>query len=221
MKRGKLIVFEGTDGSGKSTQVKLLFNYLKRKGISSKIISFPRYDKFYGNLAGRVLKGEFGGNSLSPYLTALPFATDRLMAKKKINRWLDGGQIVLVDRYVGSSLAHQGAKLRGEKQKELVEWVLRMEYKINQLPREDIVIFLDLPVNLTQNLLKIRNLKKDIAEKDVEYQKQSIKLYHDLIDKFKHWQTVKGVDEKGKLLSKDEMHQRILRILKQGKIIGS
>ena len=198
---GRLIVFEGIDGSGKSTQIELYFNYLKSKKIPARLISFPRYDQFYGSLSGRILRGELNGNQLSPYLFSLPFAADRLMAKDQINNWLKAGSTVLVDRYVWSSVAHQGAK-----DPAVIDWIIKMEYEINRLPKEDQVVYLNLPVDVSQKLMKSKS--KDEAEKDVDYQKKVYVLYQQLAEKY-HWQVIDCLDKQNHLLSKDDVSQKI------------
>lgn len=207
----KLIVFEGPDGSGKSTQVKLLFNYLKRKKIPVELIAFPRYDQWYGRLVKRMLLGEFG-NQLNPYLSSLPFALDRFMAKKKILAWLKSGKIVLVDRYVASSLAHQGARLTGQAQTQFINWLYRTEYEINSLPKEDAVVYLHLPVTVARKLMQDR--RQDLAEKNLQHQQRAQLVYEKLAKKFKHWVKIDCVDKKGTLLSKEAIHQKILWHLK-------
>lgn len=206
--KGKLLVIEGIDGSGKLTQVNLLFNYLKRNKNKVKLFSFPRYDQFYGKLVGRILKGEFGNNNLSPYLTSLPFAMDRLMARDKIFNYLKQGYLVLMDRYVTSSLVHQAGKFKGKKQNKFIKWLVKMEYEVNKMPKEDMVLFLDVSVEMTQKMMGRRG-KKDVAEKDVEYQKRTYQLYKKLVRKFKHWKEVECVKD-GKLFSKTEIHQKII-----------
>src|SRR3989344_6477126 len=108
MKKGKLIVFEGIDGSGKSLQLKLLKKYLDLHRIPNKVIDFPRYKKsFHGETVARYLQGEFGSiNDTNPYLVSLAYALDRASAKEEMNKWLSEGQVVLADRYATSNMAH-------------------------------------------------------------------------------------------------------------------
>ena len=109
MSKGFLIVIDGIDGSGKSIQVDLLSKYLEEKNIPFEIISFPRYeDNEYGKLVKRYLEGEFGGiNEVNPYLISLAYAGDRALAKPLIENWLNGGQVVIANRYVSSSKARR------------------------------------------------------------------------------------------------------------------
>ena len=113
MNKGKLIVIEGTDGSGKTTQLKLLKSYLEKNSIPVETVSFPRYKKsFHGKTVAKYLRGEFGAmDSVSPYLVSLAYAMDRATAKWDMNKWLREGKIVIADRYATSNMAHSAAKL--------------------------------------------------------------------------------------------------------------
>src|SRR5438045_2336719 len=113
MKKGFLIVIEGIDGSGKTTQANLLSGYLKSKNIPHEVINFPRYeDNLYGKLIRRYLNGEFGeAKKVDPYLMSLAYAGDRNLAKPLIENWLLEGKIVVANRYVSSNKAHMGANL--------------------------------------------------------------------------------------------------------------
>jgi dTMP kinase len=219
-RKGKLIVIDGADGSGKSTQVKLLLDYLKKKKIKHRYVSFPRYKtSFHGRHVGRFLKGEFGGNTeVSPYLSSLAFALDRLTSRGQIVEWLKEGYLVIADRYVSASMAHQGSKLDGEKQKEFLDWIYSMEYKEHKLPKEDAVLYLHVPVTNAQELLKRNRRETDMADADVAHQKKTVEMYKTLVMKMKHWQMVECVED-GELLSRQAIHQRILEVLwKQGVI---
>lgn len=223
---GKLIVIDGADGAGKATQTQLLLEYLKKRQLKAKYISFPRYHtSFHGHHVGRFLSGEFGGNTeVSPYLTSLAFALDRLTVKDEINEWLEEGNIVVADRYTSANMAHQAAKLPQNKQDSFIRWIYDMEYKEHKLPKEDIVLFLSVPAEISQQLLdqksgkKNNGGKKDVAEVDLEHQKKSVAMYAQLAKRFKHWRIVECT-EKGKLLSKDAIHQKILQTLKKAGIL--
>ncbi len=226
LKKGKLIVIDGADGSGKATQTKKLLSHLKTKKIKNKYITFPRYyTSFHGKHVGRFLTGEFGGNNeVSPYMSSLAFALDRLTARDEIVEWLKEGNVIVADRYVSASMAHQTSKLAPRKRKDFVTWLYDMEYKEHKLPKEDIVIYLYVPVTTAQALIGKKGKRgytkgKDEAEKDVSHQKKSIEMYRELCKRFRHWQMIKCVDRKGNLLSIDEVHQLILKTLSDKKII--
>jgi len=225
-KKGKLIVIDGADGSGKATQTKKLLKYLKKKRVKNKYISFPRYyTSFHGKHTGRFLTGEFGGNDeVSPYLSSLAFALDRLTAKDEMMEWLQEGNMVIADRYVSANMAHQGSKMPIRKQKAFINWLYTMEYKEHKLPKEDMVIFLYVPVVTAQKLISKKKKRKytkgkDKAEEDVSHQQKSVEMYRKLCKKYKHWEMINCVDSKGKLLSIEKIHQKILDLLRKKKII--
>ncbi len=226
-RKGKLIVIDGGDGAGKATQTRLLLDYLKERKIASNYIAFPRYKtSFHGHHVGRFLTGELGGNTeVSPYLSSLAFALDRLTARDQIVDWLTSGHYVVADRYISASMAHQGSKLSGEKRKAFLNWLFDMEYKEHRLPKEDIVLFLYVPVEAAQRLLAKATAKglasgKDQAETDLEHQRRSIEMYKELSKKYKHWQMIECVDGQGELLPVEAIHQKILTVLRERKIIS-
>ncbi|MFH1280949.1 MAG: hypothetical protein ABIJ43_05260 [Candidatus Beckwithbacteria bacterium] len=226
-RRGKLVVIDGADGSGKATQTKKLLKYLKKQKIKNRYITFPRYyTSFHGKHVGRFLTGEFGGNNeVSPYMSSLAFALDRLTARDEIVEWLEEGNVVVADRYVSASLAHQGSKMPPRKRKAFLDWLYDMEYKVHKLPKEDIVIYLYVPVDTAQALIGKKGKRgytkgKDEAEKDLKHQAKSIEMYKELCKRFRHWQMIKCVDSKGDLLSINQVHELILKTLKDKKIIG-
>lgn len=225
--KGKLIVIDGADGSGKATQTQLLLDYLKEHRFKSRYISFPRYTtSFHGQHVGRFLTGEFGGNNdVSPYLSSLAFALDRLTAKDEMVDWLKRGKVVVADRYVSANMAHQTAKLPPDKRQAFIDWIYEMEYKQHKLPKEDIVIFLHVPAEVSQKLLAksadAKGIKKgkDEAEKDIEHQKKSIAMYQELAKQFKHWEIIDCVDTKGNLLSREAIHDKVVAVLKKRGIV--
>ena len=151
----KFLVIEGLDGSGKSTQIRLMRNYLEERKIKYEYLHFPRTDSpVYGELIARFLRGELGDiNTVNPYLIALIYAGDRNDAKELIHEWLRNGYFVLLDRYVISNIAFQCAKLHDENDRiRLKEWILNFEYNYNKLPVPDLNIFLDVPFEFTTSL---------------------------------------------------------------------
>lgn len=221
-KKGKLIVIDGADGAGKATQTDLLIKYCKQHHLKSKFISFPRYKtSFHGRHVGKFLSGEFGEH-VSPYMSSLAFSLDRLTARDELMEWLEEGNLVIADRYVTANMAHQAAKLPKNKQEDFISWIYDMEYKEHKLPKEDVVIFLDVPTEVSQKLLekwaKENNTTKDQAEVDIEHQRKSLEMYRKLVKKYKHWYRIDCTQD-GELLSREEIHQKILDLLKKKKII--
>lgn len=227
MNKGKLIVIEGGDGSGKSTQAKLLNEYLNKNNFSSEYFDFPRYyDSFYGNMVARFLRGEFGSiKEVSPYLASLIYALDRDSIKHKMIKILDQGVFIVANRYATSSMAHQGAKFPNNiKREEFINWLLDLEYKVNKIPKENLVILLYIPWRIALNLSnnqknrKYLNGKKlDIHEEDLVYRRKVEKAYLELASRF-GWVKINCV-EKGKILTVKAIHQKIIRILKNKNVI--
>src|SRR3989338_5939774 len=147
-KKNKFIVIKGNDGSGKTTQFKLLLKHLKSKKLQVKTMDFPLYyDSFFGKFLAEFMRGEHGKlENINPYLLTFPFALDRASALKTINKWRNKGYFLVFNRYVTSNLAHQSGRLPTKKErKKFVDWNMHFEYKINKLPKEDIVVFLHVP----------------------------------------------------------------------------
>lgn len=185
-----LIVLEGLDGAGKSTQVKKLRAYLEERVAKLEYIHFPRYDApVYGDLISRFLRGDFGDNgSVHPLLVALLFAEDRHGAAPAIKAALEQGSTVLLDRYVYSNIAYQCSKLHDPQQREdLRKWIFDTEYHAFGEPRPDLNIFLDVPISFVQKSLSANRDgdmdrsylegNKDIHEADIEFQKSVREMY--------------------------------------------
>lgn len=184
-----LVVIEGLDGSGKSTQVKRLRSYLESRTDNLEYIHFPRYDApVYGELIGKFLRGGFGSiDSVHPQLVALLYAEDRHGAAPQMRRTLDEGGIVLLDRYVYSNIAYQCAKIDDPQEREaLRKWILDTEYRQFGLPKPDLNIFLDVPIGFVEKKLEAGRKgddreylegKTDIHEADIEFQKRVREVY--------------------------------------------
>jgi dTMP kinase len=188
-----LIVIEGLDGAGKSTQVNLLKNYLKEKNRPYQYLHFPRTEgSIFGELVARFLRGEFGDNkTVNPYLVALIYAEDRQDARNLIQEWLDKGNIVLLDRYVFSNIAYQCAKIEQQEEKEtLKEWIINLEFQYFKLPFPKLNVFFDVPFLFTEKKLTESRVGKerdyllgmrDIHEEDLNFQKRVRDVYLSLI----------------------------------------
>ncbi|MBQ8550411.1 MAG: deoxynucleoside kinase [Clostridia bacterium] len=174
---GKLIVIEGLDGSGKSTQLELLGKNLSALGIDNRTVSFPDYNENSSALVKMYLGGEFGTKpgDVNAYAASLFYAVDRFASYKK--HWQDyylGGGVVISGRYVTSNAVHQTAKLPENEWEDYLSWLYALEYGKVGIPKPDLVIFLDMPPELSKKLLEKRyggvEEKKDIHEKDITYQ---------------------------------------------------
>ena len=173
---GKLIVIEGTDGSGKSTQFKLLSQHLADDGVAFKHIVFPRYSEESSALIRMYLGGQFGDkpSDVNAYTASAFFAVDRFASyKMDWGKWYEDGGVVLSDRYTTSNAVHQASKEPEEKQGDFLGWLYDFEYDKLGLPRPDLTIYLDVPTDFTEKLLRHReadtNTKADIHEKDMQY----------------------------------------------------
>lgn len=209
---GKLIVFEGADGVGKSTQAKLLFRYLKSRKIPARYISFPRYNTSWGKQIRRYLSGDFGSlKDVDPYFVSMLYAGDRMAASGEIREWLENGKIVICDRYCASNIGHQAARLKTlPERNSYINWLEDLEYKENKIPREDLVILLKMPLISSTELMKGRRL--DIHERDIEYMRDVSAVFNYLADLKKNWVRINCAQGR-KVLSKSEIHNQVLGIL--------
>lgn len=217
MKRNKLVVIEGIDGSGKQTQLKLLIEYLINNNVKYASFDFPQYGKtFFGDFAGRFLNGEFGHFSrINPYLASFPYAADRWQVKDKIWQAINENKIVVCNRYTPSSI-YQAAKVTSSKQKKFLNWVETLEFEVFGTPRPGLVIFLNVPLVHAQTLIAKKN--KDQYEKNVSYLKKVEKIYLEKSRNEKDWEKIDCL-EKGSLLSPEKINEKIIQILKKQKFI--
>lgn len=220
-----LVVLEGLDGAGKSTQVKMLKEYLLGRGGEFRYIHFPRYDApVYGGLIGRFLRGDFGSNdTVHPQLVALLFAEDRHGAAPEIKAVLERGGTVLLDRYVYSNIAYQCAKLADPDEAEaLREWIDSTEYGEFQLPRPDLNIFLDVPIGFVEQSLtsgrsgddrSYLNGAQDIHEADIAFQKRVRDMYRIQASKDPRFIVVDCSDEQGRMLPPDDIFLKVKTVV--------
>ena len=173
---GKLIVIEGTDGSGKSTQFRRLQQRLEQENRAFKHLVFPRYSEPSSALIRMYLGGEFGGSpaDVNAYAASAFYAVDRFASyKQDWGQWYEQGGLVLSDRYTTSNAVHQASKEQGEKQQAFLKWLYEFEYDKLGLPRPDLVIYLDVPTDFTRQLMRRReadtNTTADIHEQDMQY----------------------------------------------------
>ena len=173
---GKLIVIEGTDGSGKSTQFRLLSDHLKKDNVEFKHLVFPRYSEESSALIRMYLGGAFGDkpSDVGAYAASAFYAVDRYASyKMDWGQWYEEGGLVLSDRYTTSNAVHQASKQTGADRDAYLEWLYDFEYDKLGLPRPDLTIYLDVPTDYTEKMLRSReqatNTQADIHEKDMEY----------------------------------------------------
>jgi dTMP kinase len=198
--RGLLIAIEGIDGSGKHTQAKLLEHSLLSRGYTVFATGFPQYESWFGAMVGKFLNGDLGSlEDVDPHFSALLYAGDRFEAKSRLESALNEGQIVLVDRYVSSNLAHQVARAAAEKRSEFLRWIEYLEYTIYGLPREDLILYLRVPPSQAQKLVgqkSERNYTRqshDIQENSLHHLEDSAEMY-DMLSRRKPWATIQCYD---------------------------
>ncbi len=217
-----LIVVEGLDGAGKSTQVKRLKEYILGTGKELKYIHFPRYDApIYGEMISKFLRGDYGElNQVHPQLVALIYALDRKEASKEIRDALESGKIVLLDRYVYSNIAYQCSKIEDMQQrKELMEWIFRLEYQEYNIPRPDINLFLDVPITFVESSLGSERVQdsgrdylaggKDIHEQQIEFQIGVRKVYLSACESDKAFIRIDCGSPQGEMLSAESIFEKI------------
>jgi dTMP kinase len=218
---GKIIVFEGIDGSGKGTQSKKLYQYLKDKNVKVILLEFPFYEKtFFGKEVGNYLNGKFGKlDEVDPKLSAMLYAGDRFEKKDLIVKKLQQGYTIICDRYVSSNIAYQIAKYKNKKeQKTLQKWISHLEYKIYFLPKPDVIIFMDMNPKISDNLVlkkDVRNYtdkKKDLHESNSTYLLDVYSVFQRMFDD-KIWINIKCQNRNNKLKSVSKIHNKILKKL--------
>ena len=218
--KGKLIVFEGIDGSGKSAHYRRVCEHLEADGIEYKHIVFPRYDNDSSALIRMYLGGEFGKNpaDVNAYTSSAFFAVDRFAAYR--TDWgsvYDKGGFVLSDRYTTSNAVHQGAKLPDGELEEYLEWLYDFEYDKMELPRPDLVIYLEVDLETSLSRMRHRqektNTDADIHEKDIEYLKKCLKVADRAADYY-GWHRI-ACKKDGVERSIDEKHEEIYRVIKE------
>jgi dTMP kinase len=227
----KLFVIEGVDGAGKSTQIKLLNNFLSKRGYNCEYLHFPRTDApYFGELIARFLRGEFGSlNEVNPYLVAMLYAGDRKDASEVISNWLKEGKIVLLDRYTYSNIAYQCAKLQGiPAQDELMKWILTLEFDHFAIPRPDLNIFLDVPFAFTERKLSATrtgndrsylNGTRDIHEESLVFQKNVRDIYLRVAQSDDRLAVVDCSNSHGAMLPPDKIFELIVKLFTERKLI--
>ncbi|MGN0964926.1 MAG: dTMP kinase [Dysosmobacter sp.] len=173
---GKLIVFEGTDGSGKATQSELLCRRLKEEGHPFRKITFPRYGKPSAAMVEEYLHGNLGKHpgDVNAYAASLFYAMDRYASwKQDWGTFYEDGGLIVADRYTTSNAVHQASKLPEGERKAYLDWLFDLEYRLLGLPAPDMVVYLDMPTELTEKMMRKREAasgtQADIHEQDEAY----------------------------------------------------
>jgi dTMP kinase len=219
--KGKLIIIEAGDASGKATQTAKLYNRLKKEKYKVMKVEYPNYKSDSSALIKMYLNGEFGSNpdDVNPYVASTFYAVDRFASYKK--EWEDfykGGGIVIADRYTTSNMIHQAAKIKNEKEKDrYLEWLWDFEFVLFGLPVPDCVIFLNMPPEYSSRLIDTRKNKftgkeeKDIHEKNYQYLIDSYMNSCCIAERY-NWNIIDCVSE-GRLKSIEEIHEEIYKVV--------
>ena len=219
--KGKFIVIEGTDGSGKATQVELLSKYLISKKKKFEIADFPQYDNFSAAFVAKYLRGEYGtADEVGPYRGSIFYALDRYDKSFDIKKWLKDGKIVLSNRYVSANMGHQTGKIKGRKNRDnFLDWLNNLEYKIFGIPKPDKTILLFVPPEIGQNLVDkkskreyINGKKRDIHEADLNHLKKAANAYLYVAKKY-NWVVIDCAPN-GEMRSRESIHEEIVKRLK-------
>ena len=228
-KKGLFIVFEGLDGSGKSTQSNLLVKSLRRSGQDVEKVDFPQYGTKSAGLIEEYLNGKYGtAEEVGPYRASIFFAADRYAASFRVRKWLDSGKIVVSDRYIASNIGHQGGKIASSRERrKFVRWLFNLEYEIFGIPHPDITVILktsprfsrSMSSNISQKVKKAQrasylgNKKKDIHERDIHHLEGALDAYLFAAREFPREFHVVECVEGSRLLSISEVQKKVQGVL--------
>ncbi|MBI4049783.1 MAG: thymidylate kinase [Candidatus Doudnabacteria bacterium] len=221
MSKGKLIVIDGTDGSGKATQTKLLIKRLRKTGKKVRMVDFPQYGKKSAGLVEDYLNGLYGSSEeLGSYIPSIFYAADRFAASRRIADYLKKGYTVICNRYTTSNMAHQGGKIKDLKQRQkYFKWLDELEFKLFKIPKPDLSLILHVPAKIAQKLVDkkarrfyIGGRKRDMHEKDIGHIIAAERTYLEIAKKFGY--PVIECVKNGKLLKPKEIHETIFKFVR-------
>lgn len=226
--RGKFLVLEGLDGSGKTLQFSRLCAFLKETGRKYQQVDFPDYEgSFHGRLVGRYLSGEFGDiYQVNPYFSSWLYAGDRLESKPKLEEWLAEGRLLVANRYTGSNQAYHSVKLPREQRPAFISWLKQLEYETNRIPREDLVVYFHIPVATAQRLVDQKKPRsytaeqRDIHERNTGYLEEVDGQYLKLCATEPNWVCLEVADpESGNIFNPDLIQAQLLKIIRDHQIL--
>lgn len=218
-----LIAIEGIDGAGKGTQANRLVASLRNVGLKADSLQFPRYGATtFGSAIGDFLNGRFGSlNEVHPQLAAVLYAGDRYESRSLLLKMMDDNDVVVLDRFVGSNLAHQSAKLDGDARTALVKWIEKVEFEVFALPRPQLTILIDMSSQMSRELVARKaardytDQEADLQESDLPYLEKVRRCYLTLAHSRLDWRTVHGLKDDGSLRTIDDVATEILTIARQ------
>lgn len=214
-------MIDGTDGSGKATQTALLVKNLRRQGYKVKVEDFPQYGKRSASMVEDYLNGFFGSaKELGPYIPSIFYAVDRFAASKRIKKNLKNGHVVISNRYVTASMAHQGGKIGApNRRKKFFKWLFELEFGLLGLPRPNLNIILHMPARVAQQLVDQKKQrvytkkKRDIHEADIKHLQAAEKIYLALSREFKY--PIVECFNKGRILTREAVSKLVLEKVKR------
>lgn len=221
--KGKLIVIDGTDGSGKATQTNILVTRLKKKGYKVTLADFPQYGERSATLVEDYLNGKFGtAEDVGAYRSSIFFAVDRYAASFRIRAWLDDGYIVITNRYVTANMGHQGGKIRNAKErKKFFRWLDKLEFGLFAIPRPDATLILHVPAAIAQTFVDkkgyrqyVSGTKRDLHEADLGHLRAAEKTYIEIARLLPKTQLIECADG-DRILKPEEIHRKIWGIVKK------
>ncbi len=217
--QGRLIVIEGIDGSGKSTQFKLLTDRLEDENLDFRRVVFPRYNESSSSVLKSYLSGDFGSlpEDVNPFAASTFFFVDRFASfKTDWGEYYRNGGLVICDRYTTSNAIHQGAKLPKDELSSFLDWLYDFEFRLMELPKPDIVIYMDIDLETCMNQMRIRqektNTRGDIHETHSEYLKSCLETGAAAADRL-GWKKIPCITN-GSMRSIESIHEEIYKLIK-------
>jgi len=222
MEKGKFIVIDGTDGSGKGTQVERLVKRLESEGYNVAMADFPRYGKKSAVLVEQYLNGQFGtAEEVGPYVASAFYAYDRYAASEEIRQWIEEGTIVISNRYVSANMGHQAGKIKEISEVDtFLMWLEDLEYKKFAIPKPDETILLYMPVEIGQQLVDkkghreyVGGEKRDIHESDLNHLTDAASAYLYVAKKY-HWPIIQCAPD-NQLRTIEDIHEELYGLVKK------
>lgn len=215
--KGKFIVIDGPDGSGKKTQTDLLARTLAVSGYDGMTFDFPQYGNVSAALLEKYLRGDYG--QLNAEAASIFYAIDRFDASFKLRKLLDNGKVILSNRYVTSNAGHQGAKISDYDERiKFYKWLDNLEFGTYNIPKPDLNIILHIPHEMTLELIDARSIsedrKKDVHEQDPEHLKRAEEVYLEIAELFPNTRLIECV-ENGRLLTPKEVHVKVWELVRR------
>lgn len=213
---GKFIVIDGTDGSGKTTQLQLLASKLDAEGYDFEIADFPQYNTKSAGMVEEYLSGKYGGaDAVNPYAASLFYAIDRFDASFQIKEWLKQGKVVISNRYISSNFAHQGGKIENALERKLFfNWLSEIEYKVFNIPKPDLYLILHVEAAVSQQMAKDRHREdwkgktKDIHEDNLYHLKKAEQAYLDIAQNLPDFRLIKCT-RNNEVMSREDIHSLV------------